>query len=141
MVPFSLLLGWYHQCRGKIPHPTCHDLSRIRSEFKTLYQADPPTGDPLPIHISHVSIDDDAPHEPLILCALKWLQQGKMPGPSGIRVHNILYWHSKHPDLWHKLVLMVQDCFIGNPIPQAFLYEILCLIPKPEQGKYHGIAL
>ena len=36
---------------------------------------------------------------------------------------------------------MVQDCFIGNPTPQAFSYEILCIIPKLERGKYHGIAL
>jgi hypothetical protein len=35
----------------------------------------------------------------------------------------------------------VQDCFDGKPVPQEFSYAILCLIPKPDQGKYRGIAL
>jgi hypothetical protein len=36
---------------------------------------------------------------------------------------------------------LVQDCFEGKAIPHEFSYEILCLIPKLEQGKYRGIAL
>ena len=36
---------------------------------------------------------------------------------------------------------MVQDCFDGKPLLQEFSYEILCLIPKLEHGKYRGIIL
>jgi hypothetical protein len=41
---------------------------------------------------------------------------------------NLFYW-------------LLQVCFNGKPLPQELSYEILCLIPKSECGKYHGIVL
>jgi hypothetical protein len=69
------------------------------------------------------------------------MRRSKAPGPSGIRVKDLLYWHRKRPEIWHELVLLVQDCYDGKPVPQAFSYEILCLLPKPERGKFRGIVL
>jgi hypothetical protein len=58
--------------------------------------------------------------------------RGKSPGPSGIRVQDILFWHHKPPEVWDEFVCLIQDCFWGKPLPQEFLYSILCLIPKTE---------
>jgi hypothetical protein len=72
---------------------------------------------------------------------MKPMQQGKQPGPLGICVQDILYWHHNHPEIWDEFVLLVQVCFDGKPLPQELSYEILCLIPKSKCGKYHGIVL
>jgi hypothetical protein len=69
------------------------------------------------------------------------LRHGKSSGPSGIRVSDLLFWHEKLSDIWNELVSLIQDVFDGKAIPQEFSYEILCLIPKEDRGKYHGIAL
>jgi hypothetical protein len=71
----------------------------------------------------------------------KRTQRGKSPGPSGIHVSDLLFWHEKLPDIWNELVSLIQDVFDGNAIPQEFLYEILCLILKEDRGKYRSIAL
>jgi hypothetical protein len=69
------------------------------------------------------------------------MQCGKSPGPSGIHVSDLLFWHEKLPDVWNELVSLIQDAFDDKAIPQEFLYEILCLIPKEDRGKCRGIAL
>jgi hypothetical protein len=73
--------------------------------------------------------------------AAKHMRHGKSPGPSGICVSDLLFWHEKLPDVWNELVSLIQDVFDGKAIPREFSYEILCLIPKEDQGKYCGIAL
>jgi hypothetical protein len=69
------------------------------------------------------------------------MRRGKSPGPSAIRVSDLLFWHDKLPNIWNELVSLVQDVFDGKAIPQEFSYEILCLIPMEDRGKYRGIAL
>jgi hypothetical protein len=100
-----------------------------------------PIGDPLPIHVSPAPVNDGIPDEDEIWLAVKRLRRGKSPGPSSIRVSDLLFWHEKLPAVWEELVLLVQEVFDGKAIPQEFSYEILCLIPKEDRGKYRGIAL
>jgi hypothetical protein len=69
------------------------------------------------------------------------MRRSKSPGPSAFCVSDLLFWHDKLPNIWNELVSLVQDVFDGKAIPQEFSYEILCLIPKEDRGKYHGIAL
>ena len=97
----------------------------IRQQFKTLYQEEQPPGDPLPIHISPAPVKDDIPDPDEILIAVRRMRRGKSPGISGIRVNDILYWHRARPDIWEEFILLVQDCFLGKPLPQEFSYEIL----------------
>jgi hypothetical protein len=53
------------------------------------------------------------------------------------------YWTTLPPSyiLSTQFVCLIQDCFRGKPLPQEFLYSILCLIPKTERGKMQGIVL
>ena len=138
---YDLLRGWYKMRSGKPPRPTRKDLDMIRHQFQNLYREDEPPGDPIPVHISPAPIRDDIPDADNILIAVKRMRRGKSPGATGIRVSDILYWHRKRPNIWNEFVLLVQDCFDGKPLPQEFSYEILCLIPKSERGKYRGIVL
>jgi hypothetical protein len=96
---------------------------------------------PLPIHVSPAPVNHSIRDDDEIWHAAKHMRCGKSPGPSGIRVSDLSFWHEKLPDIWNELVSLIQDVFDGKAIPQEFLYEILCLIPKEDQGKYRGIAL
>jgi hypothetical protein len=107
----------------------------------TLYQKEAPSEEPLPVHVQPASIEDTVPDAATILIAVKRMQRGKLPGPSGIRDRDILFWEHNCPEIWNEFVLMVQDCFEGKPLPQEFSYSILCLIPKAEHGKMQGIVL
>ena len=138
---YDLLRGWYRRTGGKPPRPTRKDLDMIRTSFKNLYREQEPPGDPLPVHISPAPVRDGIPDDDEILLAVKTMRRRSVPGASGIRVRDILYWHRKLPDVWNEFVLLVQDCFDGKPLPQEFSYEILCLLPKNERGKYRGIVL
>jgi hypothetical protein len=139
---YNLLRGWYRDCGGgKSPCPTHKDLDMIRHDFKALFQKEVPSEEPLPIHVQPASISDTVPNKDSILLAVKRMQRGKSPGPSGICVRDILFWHHKHPEVWDEFVCLIQDCFWGKPLPQEFSYSILCLIPKTERGKMRGIIL
>jgi hypothetical protein len=138
---YELLRGWYRK-RGSQPQkPTRKELDKIREEFLKLYQKETPLGDPIPIHVFPLPINDKIPDEDEVWTAAKRMHCGKSPGASGICVSDLLYWHERLPEVWEKLVCLVQDCFEGKAIPQEFSYEILCLIPNLEQGKYCRIAL
>jgi hypothetical protein len=138
---FELLRGWYHRHGGKSPRPTHKDLNLIWSQFRNLYRKVDPSCDPLPIHVSPAPVNDSILDEDEIWHAATHMQCGKSPGPSGIRVSDLLFWHEKLSDVWNELVSLIQDAFDDKAIPQEFLYEILCLIPKEDRGKYRGIAL
>jgi hypothetical protein len=138
---YNLLHGWYRDRRSKPPRPTRQDLNLICTQFKNLYRKEVPPGDPLPVHVTPAPILDDVPNDDDVLLAVKRMRRGKQPGPSGIRVRDILFWHCKRPAVWDEFVLLIQDCFAGKAVPQEFSYSILCLLPKNEQGKYRGIVL
>jgi hypothetical protein len=58
-----------------------------------------PSGDPLPVHVSPVPVNDEIPDEDEIWLATKCMQRGKSRGPSAIRVSDLLFWHDKLPNI------------------------------------------
>jgi hypothetical protein len=79
-----------------------------------------PSSDPHPVHVSPVPINDEIPDKDEIWLATKRMRRGKSPGPSVIRVSDLLFWHDKLPNIWNELVPYVQDVFDGKAIPQEF---------------------
>jgi hypothetical protein len=78
---FELLRDWYRKRGGNPPRPTCKDLNHIRSQFRNLYHKVDPCGDPLPVHVSPVPVNDEIPDEDEICLATKHMRRGKSPGP------------------------------------------------------------
>jgi hypothetical protein len=139
---YNLLRGWYRKLGTKPPKPTRKDINLIRSQFLNIYQEEKPPGNPIPVHITPFHVNDNIPDEDEVWEAVQHhMRRGKSPGASGISVYDFLYWHNRLPRVWEELVSLVQECFEGKAIPQEFSYEILCLLPKNERGKYRGIAL
>ena len=40
------------------------------------------------------------------------MRRGKLPGASGIRVSDILYWHERLPEVWEELVRLLRIKFL-----------------------------
>ena len=138
---YERLSGWYRRRGGRQSRPTESDLEAIRVEFSTLYKATMSPGPPLPINVQPAEIDDSIPQEPEIVEALHRMRRGRQPGPSGIRVEHLLDWHKGYPNLWEKVVKLVQLSFSGESVATAFWQGILVLIPKAQSDKFRGIAL
>jgi hypothetical protein len=58
-------------------------------------------------------------------------------------VEHLRDWKVHLPEVWNKVVTLVQHCFnLENPqIPAAFGVAILSLLPKDEKDKYQPISL
>ena len=138
---FHLLRAWYRDHSGFVPTPTRLNLDSTRTEFLALYKAVQSPGDSLPINVVPSTINDCPPDEEEIFIALKKMNRGKMPGPSQVCVEDLRHWHDDLPEVWAKLVKLVQMALAGIDVPAAFAYGILVLIPKSEPGKFRGIAL
>jgi Reverse transcriptase (RNA-dependent DNA polymerase) len=111
------------------------------TEFLALNKAMQLPGEPLPINVTPVDINNNPPDEEEIFIALKQMNLRKVPGPSQVRVEDLCYWHDELPEVWQKVVKLVQLAMAGTAIPVAFAHGILVLIPKSEPGKLRGIAL
>ena len=138
---YQCLTAWYKDRGGRFQRPTRHDLNLTTKEYRTLFSAIASSGDPLPIHVPPANINDDPPTEDEILTALKHMRRGKVPGPSGMRVEDLLRWHDEVPAAWALVLSLVESAFSEGLVPYAFCLGILVLIPKDEPGKFRGIAL
>lgn len=138
---YNVIRGWYRKRNGYISKPTIHDLDRISKEYSSLYSTVPLFNDPLPINVKPTKVPDGPPTEDEILKAVRHLKRGKQPGASAIRVEDILCWHETLPNVWAKVIELVQLALTGQEIPLAFAIGILCLIPKQEPNKFRGIVL
>jgi hypothetical protein len=73
-------------------------------EYKSRFAKRDPVGEPIPISPArNANIDDGIPSDDEIECALKRLRRRKSPGASGIRVEDLLKWHTKNGDEWAKV--------------------------------------
>ena len=138
---FQWLRTWYHDYSGIATRPTWHDIEAINLEYQALYEAVPSPGDPVPVHVMCVDVDDNIPTPEEITKALSRMRLGRRPGPSGIRVEDLRHWQQHCPILWEQVVDLVQSCFSGKDFPATFAQAILVLIPKDVHGKYRGIVL
>lgn len=138
---YHCLTAWYKDRGGRSLRPTRHDLNLTTKEYRALFSAIAPSGDSLPIHVQPAQINDGPPDEDEILVALKHMRRGKVPGPSGMRVEDLLRWHHEVPKAWSLVLSIVDSAFSEGRVPYAFWLGILVLIPKDEPAKFRGIAL
>jgi len=138
---YHCIHAWYKDHGGPSLRPTVYDLDQITTEYQALFRVRPLLGDPLPIHVQPAEICDNPPDEAEILTALKRMHHGKVPGPSGICLEDVLCWHDEVPEAWSIVVSLIQQAFAEGAVPYAFWLGIFVLLCKDEPGKFHGIAL
>ena len=138
---FLALRGWYRDFG--LPHskPLSCDLLSQRQDFASLLSAQTIDAEPLPIHVTPFPINDDPPTEDEIDHALHQMRRLRAPGPSGIRVEDLLFWRNKIPLAWDHTVWLVRQIFLTGEIPQALSLGFLALVPKAQRGKFRGISL
>ena len=120
-------------------------LWSVEQEYGSLYAGSAQTvGDMacMDLVCGQFEVPNHIPDEEEILVALGHLKNNKAPGPSGLLLVDVLkIWAQSGGEMWEKVVQLVQWCIESGQVPQSFKCGALVLIPKAEQGKYHGIAL
>jgi exonuclease III len=146
---WDILQRWYKHTGDRPPRPTRLDLHQITNEYKILYRATQPHGEPIPIHIEPCAISDAIPDENEIADAVRRLKNGKAPGHSGMRaehlkalLHRAVKENATEDDClgWKQICKTVQQIFETGDIPQEMTWSILVLIPKTSGGA-RGIGL
>lgn len=141
------LKAWYKHSCGRAPRPTREDLAKVSAEYAALYTAEPCQGQPVPILVAPVSVNDEIPTEEEIEEAVTRQKTKKAAGPSGMRSEHFKRFlamarREEDPDdsAWRKLVALIQHVFDSGKVPQAMLWSVLVLIPKGDGGQ-RGIGL
>jgi hypothetical protein len=121
----------------------------VTNEYRSLYRANTPFGNPIHTHIAHCAINDEIPNEQEIAEAVQKLKNGKAPGPSGIRAEHLktLLNRAKKDNAteedrmgWNQICNTIRQLFETGDIPQEMTWSILVLIPKTSGGT-RGIGL
>jgi hypothetical protein len=129
-------------------------MDRQTAERVTLYTRRQSPGEPLPINIDPVEIDDDTPSDGELRVAVGELTNGRAAGASGMRAEHVKAWLSdvrreEDPkdqgadgagDNWRLFLRLVQAAWTHGVIPRQLLWIIVVLIPKGG-GDYRGIGL
>jgi hypothetical protein len=150
------LKGWYRAALETQAKPCYHTMERQTSERVNLYARRISPGDPLPIHVDRIEINDDAPLDGEIRIAASELSNGRAAGASGMRAEHVKEWlrgiRRQEEDLerlggspgdgdhWRLFVQLVQAAWNHGEIPRQLLWIIVVLIPKGG-GDYRGIGL
>jgi hypothetical protein len=108
---FRLLGTWYLHRSGNRLQSTIHDINATCTQLEHLYSAVPPPGDPIPVHIAPADVDDYIPTPEEIYNAGRRVRRHIPPGPSRIRVEDLLYWHGYVPDAWASVLALVIKAF------------------------------
>ena len=130
-------------------------MVRQTTERVELYARRDPPGDPLPINVDPIPLNDDVPSDGEIREAAGGLTNGRASGASGMRAEDVKAWlhgikleedpevgpnNEGAGDNWRKFVLLVQAIWDHGEIPPQLLWVIIILIPKGG-GDYRGIGL
>jgi hypothetical protein len=111
-------------------------------------------GNPLPINVTPVVINDDVPTDGELQHLASKLTKGQVAGASGMWPKHVKEWlhgvqWEEDPeghgingagDNWRLFVQLVQAAWAYNTIPCQLLWIIVVLIPKGS-GDYRGIGL
>jgi hypothetical protein len=127
-------------------------MERQTSERVDLYARRQSPGDPLPLHLTPVEIDDNVPTDSEIRTVAGGLTNGRAGGASGMRAEHVKAWlwgvmEEEDPegqgnvagkgDNWRLFVELVQAVWTHGIIPRQMLWSIVVLIPKGG-GDYRG---
>jgi hypothetical protein len=127
----------------------CQTLERV-----DLYARRDLPGDPLPINVTPVVINNDVPTDGELRQVAGELTNGQAAGASGMHAKHIKEWLNdmqweEDPeghgingagDNWRLFVQLVQAAWTHGTIPRQLLWIIVVLIPKGG-GDYRGIGL
>jgi len=120
-----------------------------------LYAQRQSPGDPLPLHLTPVKIDDAVPTDSKIRIVAEGRTNGRAGGASGMRAEHVKAWlrgalEEEDPesqgnfvgngDNWKLFVELVQAVWTHGIIPRQMLWSVVVLIPKGG-GDYRGIGL
>jgi hypothetical protein len=120
-----------------------------------LYMRRDPPGEPLPINIDPMPVNDGMPSEGEIRVAVAGLSNGHAGGLLGMRAEDVKAWlhgikleedlkvgpaNIGAGDNWRRFTLRVQAIWDDCEIPPQLLWVIIILIPKGG-GDYRGIGL
>jgi hypothetical protein len=134
--------------------PCYHTMERQTSERVDLYAWRQSPGDPLPIHLTPVEINNDVPSDSKIRTAVGELTNGRAGGASDMRAEHVKAWfwgvveeedpesqgNAGKGDNWDLFVELVLAVWSHGTIPCQLLWSTVVLIPK-DGGDYHGIGL
>jgi hypothetical protein len=149
------LKGWYRAASKMQAKPCFHTIERQTSERVDLYARRLSPGDPLPINVERIEINDDVQLDGEIRTAVSKLSNGRAAGASRMRAEHAKEWlrgirQEDNPerlgggpgdgDHWRLLVQLVQAAWTHGEIPCQLLWIIVILIPKGG-GDYPGIGL
>jgi hypothetical protein len=130
-------------------------MERQTSERVDLYARRQSPGDPLPLHLTPVEIDDDVPTDSELRTVVGGLTNGRAGGALGMRAEHVKAWlrgaleeedpksqgnFVGHGDNWKLFVELVQAVWTHGIIPCQMLWSIVVLLPKGG-GDYRGIGL
>ncbi len=151
---FRHLKGWYRAATETQAKPCYHTMEHQILERVDLYAQRESPGDPLPINITPVVINDDVPTDGELRQVAGELTNGQAAGASGMHAKHIKEWlhgmrWEEDPeghgidsagDDWRLFVQLVQAAWAHGTIPCQLLWIIVVLILKG-CGDYHGIGL
>ena len=141
---FRHLKGWYRAATETQAKPCYQTMEHQTSERVDLYSRRQSPGDPLPILVDPIEINDNQPCDGEIRSAAGQLTNGRAAGASGMRAEDIKAWLSgirdeENPetpinetagDNWRLFVQLVQAVWTHGVIPRQLLWSIVVLIPK-----------
>jgi hypothetical protein len=144
-----LLKGWYRAATDTQAKPCRQTMDRQTTERVDLYARRDSPGDPLPINVAPVEINDGELRE-----VVGELTNGRAAGASGMRTKHVKKWlhdvqREEDPEdqaavsageNWRLFVQLVQAAWAHGKIPRQLLWSIVILIPKGG-GDYRGIEL
>jgi hypothetical protein len=127
--------------------PYYHTMERQTSEPERvdLYARRQSPGNPLPLHLTPVKINDDVPTDSENRIVAGGLTNGHAGGASGMRAKPVKAWlrgvleeedpesqgnFAGHGDNWKLFVELVQAVWTHGIIPRQMLWSIVVLIPK-----------
>jgi hypothetical protein len=151
---FRHLKGWYRAVTETQSKPCYHTIEHQTSERVDLYVQRQSPGDPLPIHLTPVKIDDDVLSDSEIRTAVGELTNGRAGGALGMRAEHVKAWlqgimeeedpesqgNAGKGDNWDLYVELVLAVWAHGTIPCQLLWSTVVLIPKGG-GDYRGIGL
>jgi len=152
---FRHLKGWYRAASETTARPCPQTMVRQMAERIALYARRDSPGEPLPINVDPIPIDDGTPTDGEVRQAVQELSNGRAGGASGIRAEDVKAWlqgirREEDPETgpanadagshWRLFLSLVQAVWDYGDIPPQLLWVIVVLIPKGG-GDYRGIGL
>jgi hypothetical protein len=120
---FCHLKGWYRAALETTTRPCPQTMVKQTAEHVDLYRQQDPPGEPLPINIDPIPVDDSTPSKGEIRVAVAGLSNGRAGGTLGVRADDVKAWLrgiklEEDPevgpanigagDIWHRFTLLVQ---------------------------------